>query len=248
MKHQTTKEYEDNLQAEEWNAEHIITSGLDASKPESGLAVGQLYWATDSGVLYRATSETTWEVLLRRRTWAYKINSYYCENYGREWQTYENIPAHILYTAPLELCRRVRLDRIGFQVVAAGGGADKARLGIYTTDAETTLQPYQLVAGTDVGEIDTSILGWRYNSINVWLNEGLYSLALLHNDSGLDVERITAAEGGVRGILGTLTGGGVPKCMYRVSQVYGALPATFPLPAVQDSYLLNIMVRIAELG
>jgi hypothetical protein len=64
MKHQTTKEYEDNLQAEEWNAEHVITSGLDASKPSSGLAVGQLYWATDTKILYRATGATSWEEIL----------------------------------------------------------------------------------------------------------------------------------------------------------------------------------------
>jgi hypothetical protein len=68
MKHQATKEYEDNLLAAEWNAEHVLTSGLDSAKPSSGLTVGQLYWATDTKILYRATSSTSWQEILRGET------------------------------------------------------------------------------------------------------------------------------------------------------------------------------------
>ena len=68
MKHQATKSPSDQLLAAEWNAEHVLTSGLDASKPSSGLAVGQLYWATDTKTLYKAISATEWEELLRGET------------------------------------------------------------------------------------------------------------------------------------------------------------------------------------
>ena len=65
MKHQATKSPSDQLLATEWNAEHLLTEGLDASKPSSGLVARQLYWATDTKILYKATSATTWEELLR---------------------------------------------------------------------------------------------------------------------------------------------------------------------------------------
>jgi len=56
------------LLATEWNASHVLTQGLDADKPTSGLAVGELYWATDTKILYKATSATTWEEILRGET------------------------------------------------------------------------------------------------------------------------------------------------------------------------------------
>lgn len=65
MKHQATKSPSDELYAAEWNAEHLLTEGLDADKPTSGLTARQLYWATDTKKLYKATSATTWEVILR---------------------------------------------------------------------------------------------------------------------------------------------------------------------------------------
>jgi len=65
MKHQATKSPSDQLLATEWNAEHLLTEGLDASKPSSGLVARQLYWATDTKILYKAISATTWEELLR---------------------------------------------------------------------------------------------------------------------------------------------------------------------------------------
>jgi hypothetical protein len=65
VKHQASKSPGNTLAATEWNAEHVITSGLDSAKPSSGLAVGQLYWATDTQILYRATSSTSWEEMLR---------------------------------------------------------------------------------------------------------------------------------------------------------------------------------------
>jgi len=68
MKHQATKSPSDQLLATEWNAEHLLTQGLDASKPNSGLVARQLYWATDTKILYKATSATTWEELLRGET------------------------------------------------------------------------------------------------------------------------------------------------------------------------------------
>ncbi|MCK4425096.1 hypothetical protein KAU93_05365 [Candidatus Bathyarchaeota archaeon] len=68
MKHQATKSPSDQLLAVEWNAEHLVTEGLDASKPMSGLVARQLYWATDTKILYKATSATAWEELLRGET------------------------------------------------------------------------------------------------------------------------------------------------------------------------------------
>jgi len=68
VKHSTTKSSGDKLLASDWNAEHVLTSGLDADKPTSGLLMGQLYWATDTKILYRATSSTTWEEILRGET------------------------------------------------------------------------------------------------------------------------------------------------------------------------------------
>ena len=68
MKHQATKSPSDQLLATEWNAEHLLTEGLDGSKPSSGLVARQLYWATDTKILCKATSATTWEEILRGET------------------------------------------------------------------------------------------------------------------------------------------------------------------------------------
>ena len=65
MKHQASKSPSDQLLAAEWNAEHLLTEGLDADKPSSGLVARQLYWATDTKILYKATSATAWEEILR---------------------------------------------------------------------------------------------------------------------------------------------------------------------------------------
>jgi len=56
------------LLATEWNAEHLLTEGLDSAKPTSGLVARQLYWATDTKILYKAISATEWEELLRGET------------------------------------------------------------------------------------------------------------------------------------------------------------------------------------
>ena len=68
VKHQATKSPSDQLLATEWNAEHLLTEGLDADKPTSGLVARQLYWATDTKILYKAISATAWEELLRGET------------------------------------------------------------------------------------------------------------------------------------------------------------------------------------
>lgn len=68
VKHQTTKSSGDTLLASEWNAAHVLVEGLDADKPTSDLAVGQLYWATDTKILYKAISATAWEEILRGET------------------------------------------------------------------------------------------------------------------------------------------------------------------------------------
>lgn len=65
MKHQAVKASGDQLFYTDWNEEHVLTCGLDASKPVSGLAVDQLYWATDTKKLYRALSATSWQEILR---------------------------------------------------------------------------------------------------------------------------------------------------------------------------------------
>ena len=65
MKHQATKSPSDQLLAAEWNEEHLLTYGQDTQKPTTGLRVSQLYWATDTHILYRSISSSSWQEVAR---------------------------------------------------------------------------------------------------------------------------------------------------------------------------------------
>ncbi len=114
------------------------------------------------------------------------------------------------------------LDRVGIEVTTAVAG--NMRIGIYDNTSDTYLYPNNLLV--DSGNLDTSTTGMKTAIINLALNpNSLYWFVIL-NDAAPSIRYITgggcAILLGVGSVIGATMSG-----FLMVSQVFGALPATF---------------------
>jgi len=145
--------------------------------------------------------------------------------------TYADIGANLLFAEPFLVCQKLELDRVGVNIAGPGGAGAKLRLGIYSSDEN--LYPSELKL--DAGEVDATTTGWKTLGISLVLKPGIYYVALVSNDSTVDL---------YWGWVCQMVSLGISQG-WRVSQTYGALPATFPAGAITFRSL-EVGYRIAR--
>ena len=128
-----------------------------------------------------------------------------------------------LYAMPFLISGTHTFVRISINVSTAAAG--KARMGIYT-NMTGDVYPNALIAGTDIGEVDTGTTGLKENTISWSPSPGLYWLCLVSNAAST-VRAI--AVGSSLPILGMdSTFAAAHGNSWYVAITYGALPGTYP--------------------
>ncbi len=130
--------------------------------------------------------------------------------------------ANNMRAVPFMSGRGGTLDRIGIEVTTAVAG--NIRIGIYDNTSDTYLYPKNLLV--DSGSLNTSTTGMKTAIINLALNpNSLYWFVIL-NDAAPSIRYLTG--GGCAILLGVgPVIGATMSGFLTVSQVFGALPATF---------------------
>jgi len=135
---------------------------------------------------------------------------------------------------------RMRVDRIGFSVIGAGGAGSVARCGIYTNTAGTNY-PGTLVV--DGGEFVTTSTGFKVATIDTILEPGLYWFVYLAGTAAPTVKCASTNDGSALffGWSSNLTN---RQHGWVVTQTYGALPTSFPAGGVVNSGVSKAAVGV----
>jgi hypothetical protein len=156
------------------------------------------------------------------------------------WGNVTDLATGYMRGIPVIIPKRVKLDRIGMNIIGAGSAGAKVRLGIYLDDGNG--YPSTLISGTDVDELDAATAGWKENTIDVTLDPGLYWLVFAHNDGTVDFRRLTGSViiGFYTSTQDNLIG------HWRATFAYAALPFAFPSGASAQNEYWQVRVRISE--
>lgn len=145
-----------------------------------------------------------------------------------------NVIADYIYATPFPIPIQMTFDRIGVYVYTTGAGL--CRLGIYADDAT---YPGALVL--DAGTVDVSSQGFKEITINQVLSAGLYWLVSLSNiPHSVESNNNTYFVCGLIGVDSLRTNN---QGYWKISQAYGALPATCPGGGVSGAFLLQFTLR-----
>jgi len=165
-----------------------------------------------------------------------KVGTYYPSIRLRHWRTTAtNLSANVLRAMYYPIFRKMKFDRVSFNVVGAGGAGAKVRLGLYD---DKDFKPNSLI--DDFGEADASSTGTKTIDIDITLDAGRYWLCAISNDSTIDW---AFADEYLPLWIGSATEYMIGH--YYASYAYGALPSTFPSGAYAGRFYL-VHLRVAE--
>ncbi len=143
--------------------------------------------------------------------------------------TWTNANLSRLWATPLLVPRRMTIDRLLVNIVAAQASG-LVRLGIYRSNADS--DPGDLVV--DGGTVDASTTGDKTVTVDEYLSPGWYWGAWEMNDGGITMRGRAVGSGFS---LGWTNGGNQPLMNLYVTHTFGALPDPF---GTVTSYVANV--------